>query len=132
MTPTGSHQKTPRQTRDTIAPRTHTLSASGSRKAPDRVVPIRRAIYPSTPSVAATTNHTATVVQDPPIAATSPMRIGVAASRAMVTALAGVASADGPNVESRRRPGVPGTPATPPPPAAPAPPVDLSLLHRPP
>ena len=51
----------PRQTvpvtaRANIAPRTTTLSASGSRKAPERVVPWRRASHPSNPSVTATSD----------------------------------------------------------------------------
>ena len=40
-------------------PETRTLSASGSRKAPERVVPWRRAIQPSTPSVAASATQSA-------------------------------------------------------------------------
>ena len=36
-----------------MAPNTSTLSANGSRNAPERVVPNRRARWPSTPSVTA-------------------------------------------------------------------------------
>ena len=43
MIATGSHQNTPAKTRVIMAPSTSTLSASGSRKAPDRVAPWRRA-----------------------------------------------------------------------------------------
>ena len=47
-----------------MAPSTSTLSASGSRNAPDRVVPCWRAIQPSTPSVAESTIQKASVVHD--------------------------------------------------------------------
>ena len=40
---TGSHQIEPHATSATIAPSTRTLSARGSRNAPERVVPWRRA-----------------------------------------------------------------------------------------
>ena len=47
-------------TSENIAPSTSTLSASGSRKAPERVVPWRRASKPSMPSVMASTIQRAT------------------------------------------------------------------------
>ena len=40
-----------------MAPRTMTLSARGSRKAPDRVVPCLRATQPSMPSVMQRATH---------------------------------------------------------------------------
>ena len=43
MIATGSHQNSPAATRAIMAPRTSTLSASGSRNAPERVAPCRRA-----------------------------------------------------------------------------------------
>ena len=51
MSATGTHQKRSAATSANIAPSTSTLSASGSRNAPERVVPWRRARQPSTPSV---------------------------------------------------------------------------------
>ena len=80
-----------------MAPSTSTLSASGSRKAPERVVPCRRAIQPSMPSVLASATQR---VNDGPrralVARSWPKRSGETSSRATVTKLAGVARADGP------------------------------------
>ena len=80
----------------TMAPKTRTLSASGSRKAPERVVPCRRAIQPSTPSVAASATQRVNVVQLAPWSAIRPKRMGDTSSRVTVTKLAGVRRADGP------------------------------------
>ena len=75
----------------TWRPSTSTLSASGSRNAPERVVPCRRASQPSMPSVAA---------QHEPQGERGPRALGAvdqheqerrSSSRAMVTAFAGVA-----------------------------------------
>ena len=54
---TGSHEKSPRSPSATKPPSTSTLSASGSRNAPERVVPSRRASQPSSQSVTQSTNH---------------------------------------------------------------------------
>src|SRR5439155_8842431 len=97
MSATGSHQNRLLTTSAAMAPRTATLSASGSRNAPDRVVPWRRARKPSTPSVRATAAHSAVAGYDGPVATMTARSNGVTASRPIVTALAGVASAVGPN-----------------------------------
>ena len=50
------------------APRTSTLSASGSRKAPEVVAPCRRATHPSRKSVLATAAHaSAACPRDPEV-----------------------------------------------------------------
>ena len=59
MRPTGSQGRLCSAARANRALSTTTLSASGSRKAPERVVPCRRASHPSTPSLKATTAPTA-------------------------------------------------------------------------
>src|SRR5690606_9072568 len=94
---TGSHQKPPAATTAHIAPSTSALSASGSRKAPERVVPMRRASQPSSPPVAARSTHSASTPYEGPEAMMTPHSGGAPRSRPTVTALAGVASADGPN-----------------------------------
>src|SRR5437870_2089815 len=96
MRMTGSHQNTPRPTNAMSADSTTTLSASGSRKAPDRVVPWRRASQPSTPSVHESTNQNPTAGHEAPPPAIIVTRIGMATTRAIVMALAGVAKALGP------------------------------------
>ena len=59
MRATGTHQNTPVLTSTAMAASTTILSARGSRKAPDRVAPWRRASQPSRPSVQfAMRNHT--------------------------------------------------------------------------
>ena len=63
MSATGSHQTSPRTTSAMNPPRMRILSASGSRNAPDRVVPSRRASQPSRPSVEVSTNQRPTVSQ---------------------------------------------------------------------
>src|SRR3954468_4864023 len=97
MIATGTHQNTPAKTSVIIAPSTSTLSANGSRNAPERVAPCRRARKPSIPSVMQRMIHNAVAGQDDgwsPISISS----GIASSsRVIVTPLAGVASADGPN-----------------------------------
>src|SRR4051794_23135489 len=101
MRATGSHHSSLLATRATMAPSTRTLSASGSRKAPERVLPWRRAIRPSTASLAATTVHAPSVTHD---AGSWRMRTtitGARRRRAAVRALAGVARADGPNEPDR-------------------------------
>ena len=59
MITTGTTQNTPLATSVNIAPSTRTLSASGSRKAPERLGPRRRATQPSNASLAHSTNHRA-------------------------------------------------------------------------
>src|SRR3954463_13229259 len=97
MIATGNHHRTPLATRAAMAPSTRILSASGSRKAPDRVVPWRRASQPSTPSVHDRTNQNATAGQVAPSRTIIAIRTGVMNTRVSVRALAGVASAEGPN-----------------------------------
>src|SRR3954468_3276666 len=98
MMATGSHEKTPMPTSASMAASTTILSASGSRNAPDRVVPWRRANHPSSPSVVDSRNQKTTAGQDAPPRATMAMSTGVATTRPRLTALAGVARADGPKV----------------------------------
>src|SRR3954471_17917752 len=97
---TGNHQNTPRSTSTAMAPRTTTLSASGSRKAPDLVVPWRRASHPSTPSVHDSRNQNVTVDHDAPWVAIMAISTGKASTRVSVMALAGVSRADGPNASA--------------------------------
>ena len=73
------------------------MSASGSRNAPERVVPCPAGEPAVDPVGPATSAPTATVHQLAPRLAISAMKSGVARSRATVSALAGVASAEGPN-----------------------------------
>src|SRR5438874_8080335 len=61
MSATGTHQKAPSATKATRAPSTRTLSANGSRKAPELVLPWRRATHPSRASLPATAIHTSSV-----------------------------------------------------------------------
>src|SRR3954468_15726290 len=98
MMATGSHEKTPMPTSASMAASTTILSASGSRNAPDRVVPWRRANHPSSPSVVDSRNQKTTAGHDAPPRATMAMSTGVAKTRPRLTALAGVARADGPKV----------------------------------
>src|SRR4029453_16384518 len=84
--------------------RTRALSASGSRKAPDRVVPMRRASQPSTPSVAARTDQMAAVPYAGPEAMINPHSNGARTKRVVVTALAGGARAEGPNEPATTEP----------------------------
>src|SRR3954447_15479505 len=98
MMATGSHQKTPMPTSASMAASTTILSASGSRNAPERVVPWRRANHPSSPSVVDSRNQKTTAGHEGPPRATMAMSTGVARTRPRLTALAGVARADGPKV----------------------------------
>src|SRR5207248_3146793 len=104
MRATGTHQKLPSTTNATRAPSTRTLSASGSRKAPELVLPWRRATHPSRASLPATAIHTSSVDHAAPRSTMRTMTTGASNSRAAVSALAGVASADGPNDPVRRGP----------------------------
>ena len=63
--PPASHAKSPRIASATNPPITRILSARGSRKAPERVVPSRRARMPSSPSVSQSTIQPANVPQLP-------------------------------------------------------------------
>ena len=66
----------------------------------ERVAPILRATQPSSPSDREQTSQSdANSHVEGPVNTTSVTSTGVASSRAIVTAFAGVASADGPNVE---------------------------------
>src|SRR5438270_11893525 len=102
MRVTGTHQNTPSATRATRAPSTRTLSARGSRKAPELVLPWRRATHPSRASLPATAIHTRRVDQAAPRSTMRTMTTGASSSRAAVNALAGVARAEGPNDSVRR------------------------------
>src|SRR4029453_8068220 len=95
MRRTGSHQNAPSTTSAHIAPRTSALSASGSRNAPERVVPMRRASQPSTPSVAASTDHMAKVPYAGPDAMINPHSNGASTNRVVVTAFGGGARGGG-------------------------------------
>src|SRR5205085_3155237 len=97
MSVTGTHHMAPLATSAVIAPRTRTLSASGSRKAPERVAPWRRASHPSARSLTARTNQSPSACHSVSVPRIRRMTIGRATTRAMVIALAGVASAVGPN-----------------------------------
>ena len=90
-----------------MAPSTRTLSASGSRKAPERVAPWRRASQPSARSLTASTNHRASAGHSVSVPTMSRTTTGRATTRARVMALAGVARADGPkeDVDIAARPG---------------------------
>ena len=101
MMATGSHHTMPLATRATRAPSTTTLSANGSRKAPDRVVPCLRASQPSIPSDMASSPPKTNVNQLAPHSMMRAMSTGVANSRITVIPLAGVRRADGPNVVVR-------------------------------
>ena len=100
---TGSHQTIPLATRANRAPRTTTLSASGSRKAPDRVVPCLRASHPSMPSDRARSPPNTKVNQLAPHSMIRAMTTGVASRRSTVMPLAGVSRADGPKVVGPHR-----------------------------
>src|SRR5579862_2167595 len=102
MIPIGSHGSRRVAPRVARALSTTALSASGSRKAPDLVVPCRRASQPSIPSLKATTVPTAHVAHVAPWSMIIPTKIGVAARRPTVTALAGVARAEGPYIGEER------------------------------
>jgi hypothetical protein len=78
-----------------MAPSTRTLSASGSRKAPERVTPWRRASQPSTPSLTHRTNQTNSAAHEPSSLAIMAKRMGATSTRATVTALAHVLMASG-------------------------------------
>src|SRR4051794_18597797 len=95
---TGTQPKTSISTRHTIAPRTRNLSASGSRNAPERVDPWRRARKPSMPSVSDSAIHSASAGHDAPESRIHASRSGVTSTRTSVTPFAGVAMAEGPNV----------------------------------
>ena len=95
---TAAYEKSPRRPSAKNPPMTRNLSASGSRNAPERVAPSRRASQPSSRSVHASTNHRDTVSHVEP---RSSMRrsVGTASSRrATVTKFAGVAIADSENL----------------------------------
>ena len=98
MMATGTHQIVPLPTRAISAPSTTTLSASGSRNAPDRVAPWRRATQPSIPSVTDKTPQITIVTQLAPHKMIKAMSKGVARRRSTVMPLAGVINAEGPNV----------------------------------
>src|SRR5688572_5225576 len=98
MMATGSHHSTPLATRATMAPRTRNLSARGSRKAPERVAPWRRASQPSKRSLVARTIHSHSAGHSEPSSRMSTTSNGSTRIRTNVTALAGVAKADGPKV----------------------------------
>src|SRR3954453_10253165 len=66
MIATGTHQTSPRDTNTTNPPSVSTLSAIGSRNAPDRGGPSRRASQPSMPSLTHSTNQSAHVSQVAP------------------------------------------------------------------
>ena len=83
------------------------MSASGSRKAPDRVVPCLRASHPSIPSDSANRPPNTKVNQLAPHSMMSTMRTGVARRRSTVIPLAGVSTAEGPKVVVRPK-GTPG------------------------
>src|SRR5262245_45320104 len=93
---TAAHEKSPLMPRAKNPPRTRNLSARGSRNAPNRVVPSRRANQPSSPSVVVSTNHSDTVSQFDPWSTIS-SSVGTARTRrAIVTMLAGVMIASSP------------------------------------
>jgi hypothetical protein len=93
---TAAHEKSPVMPSAKNPPSTRNLSASGSRNAPERVVPSRRASQPSRPSVVVSTNQSDTVSQLEPWSMIS-SSVGTARTRrAMVTRLAGVAMASSP------------------------------------
>src|SRR5438067_9008818 len=104
MSATGTHQKAPSATKATRAPSTRTLSANGSRKAPELVLPWRRATHPSRASLPATAIHTSNVDQAAPRSTINTITTGASSNRAAVKALAGVARAEGPNDPARRGP----------------------------
>src|SRR5947209_11540756 len=104
MSATGTHQNVPSATKAMRAPSTSTLSASGSRKAPELVLPWRRATHPSRASLPATAIHTSSVDHAAPRSTMRTKTTGASSSRAAVRALAGVASAEGPNDPARRGP----------------------------
>jgi len=108
MIATGHQPTSPRIASAKNPPSTRILSASGSRKAPDRVVPSRRANQPSMPSVIHSTSQPVNVAQES--APRSLPRISIStgivnSSRAIVIAFAGVRIASGPK---RRETGVLG------------------------
>ena len=111
MMATGSHQTIPLATRANRAPSTTTLSASGSRKAPDRVVPCLRASHPSMPSDRASRPPKTKVNQLAPHSMIRAMTTGVANRRSTVIPLAGVSRAEGPKVLARAT-DAPGTGAS--------------------
>ncbi len=100
MMATGTHQMMPLATKAASAASTTTLSANGSRKAPDRVAPCFRAIHPSTPSDMAMTPPSEKAAQLAPHKRMMATKKGVTIRRSAVIPLAGVSSADGPNVRA--------------------------------
>src|SRR5665647_1170039 len=101
MMATGNHHTMLFATSANNAPSTTTLSASGSRNAPDRVVPCRRATQPSIPSVKESAPHTTKLTQLAPLIMMRAISSGVASKRNAVMPLAGVNRAEGPKVEAR-------------------------------
>src|SRR5581483_4300333 len=101
MSATATQGKTPLAARADSPPMARNLSASGSRKAPERVVPSRRASQPSRPSVQARMIQPAVADHDTPSTAMSRSSGIVRAKRATVTRLAGVRRALGPKRERR-------------------------------
>src|SRR5487761_2155296 len=98
MSNTGTKENTCWPTSTINAPRTRNLSASGSRNAPELVVPSRRARCPSSPSELASAIQINQSHQDlGPMTAIPKANAGAAQSRRIVNALAGVAIAEGPN-----------------------------------
>src|SRR5207248_94587 len=97
-----THQNAPSATSATRAPSTSTLSASGSRNAPELVLPWRRATHPSRASLPATAIQTRRVDQAAPRSTMRTMTTVASNRRAAVSALAGVASAEGPKDPARR------------------------------
>src|ERR1700716_3136709 len=63
---TAAHENSPLSPSAKKPPSTRNLSASGSRNAPERVVPSRRASQPSSPSVVVSTNQRPKVTQVAP------------------------------------------------------------------
>ena len=86
-----SHEKSPRDRRARRTRRcTSNLSASGSRNAPERVVPSRRASQPSSRSVHASTNQQREGEPRRALVASMSISVGtVSSSRAIVTKFAG-------------------------------------------
>ncbi len=96
MRATGTIQNRPAATRANKAPSTSTLSASGSRKAPERVVPCLRARWPSMPSLNASTVQNDTAAHEVGSSTIMTSSTGVSTRRSTVIMLAGVSSAPGP------------------------------------
>src|SRR5438874_9127838 len=101
MRATGTHQNAPSATNAMSAPSTSTLSANGSRKAPELVLPWRRATQPSRASLPATAIQTPSVDHDAGRSMIRRITTGASRRRAAVRALAGVARAEGPKDPGR-------------------------------